>query len=116
MRVSGESLGDLGTVEGAAADDSLDGRDDFPRRRVLEHIAAGAGTHGLAHVLIIVVHAEDEDLEAGVLLAQQPGQLEPVLVLETDVHQQQVRLAATDHFDCLRAVLGFADHIQLRHH
>ncbi len=50
------------------------------------------------------------------MLAQQPGQLEPVLILEADVHQQQVWLAATDHFDRLCAVLGFAHHVQLRHH
>ena len=57
---------------------------------LLEDVAGGAGGEGLAHVVRIVLHREDQDLGLGGVLKNLWSRLDAALSRHDDVHQDHV--------------------------
>ena len=92
----------------------VDRVDELLGADVLEQEAARAGADRLVDVLVQVEGGEDEDARVGATCDEISGRLDPVEIGHPDVHQDHVREQTARGLDCLEAVLGLADHLELR--
>src|ERR1019366_533231 len=103
-----QSVGNLRTEVAAAAGDGAQGVQQFGRRRLLEHEGAGAGADGAHHRVLIVVHGENHDLDAGAVAQQLGGRLDAVHARQPDIHQYQVGRGLPAELHGVGAVFGLA--------
>ncbi len=86
-----------------------DSEHEVVRRHPLEQVARGAGLDDLLHVLVVVVHAQDEDLDRGVALLDVARRLEAVHARHDHVHEHDVGTQGLDLLEGLTSVAGLAD-------
>src|SRR5689334_9246141 len=91
-RAQGELLRNLGADERAAAGDLLDGRDELRGRAVFGEIAGGSRLDGTNGVLMLLVHAQDEDAQAGPLALHLLDEIHPALSRHGKIQKQDVEI------------------------
>ena len=79
---------------------------------LLEDVAGRAGREGLPDVAGVVLHREHEHLRVGRLLEDVRGRLDPALVGQDDVHQDDVRLVLSHLEDRIAGVPGLGDGLE----
>jgi hypothetical protein len=78
------------TIGGVAARNDVDRLDQFLRRARLVQITRCAGTECANRVLVLRIHADHQDLELGVFLAQRLQDVDAVFPRQPDVHDQKL--------------------------
>ena len=114
----GSPAGDLaregGVDDGLAPSDLLQDPDDVLGGSPLQHVALGTGPQCLEHVLLVLVHREEDHGQVGVLLGDDPAGFQPRLPLEAHVEQHRIRCVLVDLGQGSRQVGGLADDFNLR--
>ena len=99
---------------GLAAGDPLECFADFAGAGVFGQVAAGAGAQCVDDGAVIGVGGEHEHFDAGVVLAQAAGGLDPVAVRHPEVHQHDVWPQLDRQRECLVAIGCRAHHLDAR--
>ena len=88
-------------------------RDEVGVGGLLEDVAGGAGGEGLAHVVRVVLHREDQYLCFGGRRAGRRDGLDAALPRHDDVHQDHVGLLSPRLEDGVPGVAGLADDLDV---
>ena len=80
----------------------------------LEQVAGRAGPDRAEHGLVVLVHGQHHDPDAGLPAGDHPGGLDAVEVRHLDVHHHDVGHGLGDDVDRVAAVLGGADDLDAR--
>ncbi len=106
------ALGGVGQERLAAAD-RADGSDQVLVGLALEHIARRARLQRLEHVVLVVVHGENQHAHSGELGADLACGLETGHPRHADVEDAQVGLAGQRLLHRLDSILGLRDHVEV---
>lgn len=79
-------------------------------RGVLEQIAVGPGLQGLHDQGRVGMHRQDQDLALRAGRLESAQRFQAAGMLHRQVQQDDVRMELLDHFQQVRAIVGFTDH------
>ena len=105
-----EDARELGAEVLLAGRDRADRARQVGLDRVLQDVALHARVERVPHVLLVGVHAEDQDAARGPLLQHLDRRVQPVHLRHGHVHDDDVGFELLDERDALEAVAGLADH------
>ncbi len=102
-----------GRVVAAAGQNRFYGREQFLGRRVLEHVGAGAGSHGLAHVFRAVVHGQHHQAGGQTVAGKTGDEVDAAFAAQADVDQCEIGILLADQALAGLGIAGFADDAQM---